>query len=344
MKFQEGLVILMTKQDCTTSKVTFIEKPTAQLFEDFPVPEFAKGNIVYNELKKVEMIARVCYKSEASAMDLSDEDSFKKTAKFISMLLNRKHYAMFEHSVFHFKMRIRYYNTYCLIRDFFRNSPYCYIDSVYEQEHYLCVTTNLRFILESKYFFAINCLKKEIWKELSKVVKDSSFYSLFHAFFAKCEESYSGVSTELCIPTEQEYNSGLFEKYYTFCFTTDRGVTHELVRHRVASYAQESTRYCIYNKDITFMIPAQFDTFPENMKKSWKDFMVKCAQEYRELIDSGVTPQNARSVLPNSLATKIVMTVSEEELKHVLCLRYGGTTGAPHPDMKALMKKVKEVL
>lgn len=334
----------MTKQDCTTSKVTFIEEPTAQLFEDFPVPEFAKENIVYNELKKVEMIARVCYKSEAGAMDLSDEDSFKKTAKFISMLLNRKHYAMFEHSVFHFKMRIRYYNTYCLIRDFFRDSPYCYIDSVYEQEHYLCVTTNLRFILESKYFFAINCLKKEIWKELSKVIKDSSFYSLFHAFFAKCEESYSGVSTELCIPTEQEYNSGLFEKYYTFCFTTDRGVTHELVRHRVASYAQESTRYCIYNKDITFMIPAQFDTFPENMKKSWKDFMVKCAQEYRELIDSGVTPQNARSVLPNSLATKIVMTVSEEELKHVLCLRYEGTTGAPHPDMKALMKKVKEVL
>lgn len=334
----------MTKQDCTTSKVTFIEEPTAQLFEDFSVPEFAKGNIVYNELKKVEMIARVCYRSEASAMDLSDEDSLKKTAKFISMLLNRKHYAMFEHSVFHFKMRIKYTNVYYQIRDFFNNSHYCYVDSIYDEEHYLCVTTNLRFILESTYSLATHCLKDEIWKELSKVVKDSSFYSLFNAFFAQDDKSPYGVSAELCIPTEQEYNSGLFEKYYTFCFTTDRGVTHELVRHRVASYAQESTRYCIYNKDITFMIPAQFDTFPENMKKAWKDFMVKCAQEYRELIDSGVTPQNARSVLPNSLATKIVMTVSEEELKHVLCLRYEGTTGAPHPDMKALMKKVKEVL
>lgn len=336
----------MTKQDCTTSKVTFLEEPTAQLFEDFSVPEFAKGNIVYNELKKVEMIARVCYKSEANALDLSDEDSFKKTAKFISMLLNRKHYAMFEHSVFHFKIRIKYANSYYLIRDFFNNSRYCYMDSIYEKEHYLCVTTNLRFILESKYSLATQCLKEEIWKELYKVAEDSSsFHSLFHAFFAYDDKHYNGVSAELCTPTEQEYDSGLFEKYYTFCLTTDRGVTHELVRHRVASYAQESTRYCTYNKDVTFMIPAQFDTFPENMKKSWKDFMVKCAQEYRELIDSGVTPQNARSVLPNSLATKIVMTVSEEELKHILCLRYEGTTGAPHPDMEALMEKViKEIL
>ena len=74
----------MTKQDCTTSnKVTFIEEPTAQLFEDFSVPEFAKGNIVYNELKKVEMIARVCYKSEASAMDLSDEDSLKNSPEAV---------------------------------------------------------------------------------------------------------------------------------------------------------------------------------------------------------------------------------------------------------------------
>lgn len=115
----------------------------------------------------------------------------------------------------------------------------------------------------------------------------------------------------------------------------DRGVTHEIVRHRLASYSQESTRYCNYAGDrfgneITVIKPC---FWKEGSKEfaNWKSAMLYTEECYFRLIDCGATPQEARSVLPNSLKTEIVMTANLREWRHFLKLR---TSKAAHPQMR----------
>ena len=156
----------------------------------------------------------------------------------------------------------------------------------------------------------------------------------------------------ICEPTEYH------ERRVTVRFTTDRGVSHEFVRHRVFSFAQESTRYCNYSKDkfgneLTFIIPSWVDTiepgtyeddheFPSMwghdhwMESIWFDNMIKCEKDYITMVREYLTPQQARQILPNSLKTELVMTGFVSDWQHFFDLRARGTTGAPHPDAKAL--------
>lgn len=115
----------------------------------------------------------------------------------------------------------------------------------------------------------------------------------------------------------------------------DRGVTHEIVRHRLASYSQESTRYCNYSGDrfgneITVIKPC---FWKEDSKEfaNWKSAMLFAQECYFRLIDCGSKPQEARSVLPNSLKTEIVMTANLREWRYFLKLR---TSKAAHPQMR----------
>ena len=120
-------------------------------------------------------------------------------------------------------------------------------------------------------------------------------------------------------------------------FIVDRGVSHELVRHRMASYAQESTRYCNYSKDkfgneLTFISPC-FWSKSSREYEEWYAAMNSAEDIYFELIDWGVTPEQARTVLPNSIKTEVVMTANLREWRHFFKLRAIGTTGKPHPQM-----------
>ena len=120
-------------------------------------------------------------------------------------------------------------------------------------------------------------------------------------------------------------------------FIVDRGVSHELVRHRVASYAQESTRYCNYSKDkfgneITVIKPCFLDEDTENYR-IWKSSCEAAEKAYFAMLDNDATPQEARSVLPNSLKTEICMTANLREWRHFFKLRALGITGKPHPQM-----------
>lgn len=123
----------------------------------------------------------------------------------------------------------------------------------------------------------------------------------------------------------------------------DRGVTHEIVRHRVASYSQESTRYCNYQKDkfgseLTFIKPVFWkEDSPEYAV--WKEMMQQCEDQYMKLMDMGATPQEARSILPNSLKTEIVVTMNLREWRHFFRLR---TAGAAHPQMREIACMVLE--
>lgn len=114
---------------------------------------------------------------------------------------------------------------------------------------------------------------------------------------------------------------------------TDRGISHEIVRHRLASYSQESTRYCNYkDKEIEFVLP--YDIDPETkIFDYWKLSCQSSETDYKVLIAKGVAPQTARSVLPNCLKTELVMTCNLREWRHFFKMRCA--PGA-HPDMKYL--------
>ena len=176
------------------------------------------------------------------------------------------------------------------------------------------------------------------------------------------ENGWMGDLQYLCEPTE------FHEKRVTVHFVCDRGVSHEFVRHRVMSFAQESTRYCNYSKDkfgneLTFIIPEWCPEIREGSNKGWDPCSIydklylqhlqNAENTYFALLKqwdervpdkrykSGFknnpwTPQQARAVLPNSLKTELVVTGFTSDWNHFFDLRARGTTGAPHPQAKEL--------
>lgn len=118
-------------------------------------------------------------------------------------------------------------------------------------------------------------------------------------------------------------------------FIVDRGVSHELVRHRIASFAQESSRYCNYSKDkfgneITVIKPCFWEEDSENFKE-WKMACENAESTYFYLLSNGASAQKARSVLPNSLKTEIIMTANYREWRAFFKLR---TEQAAHSQMR----------
>ena len=131
----------------------------------------------------------------------------------------------------------------------------------------------------------------------------------------------------------------------------DRGVTHEIVRHRVASYSQESTRYCNYSKDkfqnqisvidIATGFAYDLDNEADCRKyKIWQEAMEAAEKYYFQMIEAGASPQEARSVLPNSLKTELVMTMNLREWRHFLKLRLAETA---HPQIREVSIMILKV-
>ena len=267
--------------------------------------------------KQIELAGRTCYKS----LDKITKDSAKD---FVDRMINSKHYAMLEHGTVYLKIpkgtyAYDHYVVECLPDDdFFSNSyklayrPYTKVNI---QEDYIYVTTNLRVLQEHNWL-------------------DDLKY--------------------LCEPTEYH------EKRVTVRFTTSNGIMRELTRHRSHSFAVESTRYCNYSKnkfnnEITFIQPYWF-THDCAKKYLNKLIILKCTpndnytpeenlflthlldveEKYMGLINLGLKAQEAREVLPLATKCDMVMTGFISDWQHFFDLRARGTTGAPHPDIKAL--------
>ena len=131
----------------------------------------------------------------------------------------------------------------------------------------------------------------------------------------------------------------------SFKIICDRGVTHELVRHRLASYSQESSRYCDYSAgkfggELTFIKPCFWSEDDENFLL-WKETMARLEKNYLSLREHGAKPEEARSILPNSLKTEIFVTMNLRELRHFLKLR---TAAAAHPQMREVALKIYKIL
>lgn len=174
----------------------------------------------------------------------------------------------------------------------------------------------------------------------------------------------------VCYKSEDKIGSGTAEKFVrniikrghesviehvamSIRFIVDRGVSHEIVRHRFVSFSQESTRYCSYKGAVEFIIPnwvgipeGEYNDISEAEKFSqkeriWLESLFSAENAYNKLLEEGCSPQDARAVLPNSLKTEIVCTANMREWRHVLKLRTG--SGA-HPQMKEIMKPLLKEL
>ena len=149
---------------------------------------------------------------------------------------------------------------------------------------------------------------------------------------------------------KSKHNTIIEHSSMTVRFIVDRGFTHELVRHRMAVYSQESTRYCNYSGGVIFIIPPWVNIdegeYTDIMKLSedisyneqlWFETLLQTERAYIILLKQGWSPQQARTVLPNSLKTEIVMTANFREWRLVFEQRALGTTGKPHPQMSEIM-------
>jgi thymidylate synthase (FAD) len=124
----------------------------------------------------------------------------------------------------------------------------------------------------------------------------------------------------------------------TVRFITDRGISHELVRHRLCSFLQESTRYCNYSKaqfeqHITVIRPGGLDN--DIKYRNWENVVLMAEKTYLQMLKEGCKPQEARSVLPTCLKTTIVIKANFREWRHIFTLR--AVSQAAHPDMRDLL-------
>lgn len=174
---------------------------------------------------------------------------------------------------------------------------------------------------------------------------------LFGRVCYKSENSISDDSARKFVRKiiENGHESVIEHEKITVKIVCDRGVSHEIVRHRIASYSQESTRYCNYSKDkfgreLTFIKPC-FWQESSKQYSIWKEQMQNVENGYFALIANGASPEEARSILPNSLKTEIVVTMNLREWRHFFKLR---TAKSAHPQMREisipLLEKMKSIL
>lgn len=287
-------------------------KPSFEIWEQ---PAGLEG--VY---KQIEKVGRVCYKSE-------DKITGNSAKPFVDRMIKSGHGAMLEHGTVYLAMPLE---TMLPIEingwGKYTKNPYSKGFKVCEVngQKRVAVTTNLRVLVENGWL-------------------DDLQY--------------------ICEPTKYH------ERRITVHFVCDRGVSHEFVRHRIMSFAQESTRYCNYSKDkfgseLTFIIPCWMDipegsiylgnydktsaryedgnvhiidTKPPYIGIDFIRSLCEAESNYLSIVRNGWTPQQARTVLPNSLKTELVITGFVKDWKHFFSLRSRiAKTGKPHPQAQEL--------
>jgi thymidylate synthase (FAD) len=282
--------------------------------------------------KRIELAGRTCYKSE----DKIKEDSAKK---FVKAMIKSNHTAMLEHASLVFQ--VDSYFIWDTIKRFNRrylNITECLGPNRSSQTNRrLLVSGNIRAINESKNRF------------LLKAMVDAGYEDAVYSYDKiELDKDYNtDIKVVDIMSIENIQSEEILNHYYpSFRCITDRAVTHEMVRHRPASFAQESQRYVNYEKKggVEFIKPYWFDSASYKEKLLFKLSLQNSEGIYKDLIEAGLKPQEARGVLPNATKTEIVMTAPMYEWQHFLNLRYFGTTGAPHPDIKNIASYIHNYL
>lgn len=278
--------------------------------------------------KKIELAGRTCYKSEDKITDES-------APKFVRALIKSQHTAMLEHQTFVFELKCPYHDVMEKYLDIMYNHPYIHTTD-YEwpqfEERRVLVSGNVRALNECE----------DAWPMLKALQKEypALVYSSDSLYLNRVNDGAWHDITASIVDLDTLPNLTMTEvhvhKTLTFRVVTDRGVTHEMVRHRPASYAQESTRYVSYQNGISIALPTGYMEKAMEVQEEYETAFFDAESHYRALLDLGEKPQQARAVLPTGLKTEIVMTTNLAEWQHFFNLRLWGTTGAPHPDMKTV--------
>lgn len=277
--------------------------------------------------KKIELAGRTCYKSEEK---ITDESALK----FYDALVKRGHTAMLEHATFIFETTEDVYNQ-VLRGGRTRETAGCrYLNCTENhmfggQVRYL-ISGNLRAINESGIMDLLSTLAYEVD---TRLVYASPYINRYTSKVINFKDIKN--------PSPEEISA---HKYTTMRFVCDRGVSHELVRHRPYSFAQESTRYCNYSKEkfggeMSFIKPARYVDWNILLQEIFTLGLSFAEKIYNLMTKHGATLQQARAVLPNAIKTEVVVTGNDAEWQHFFNLRSKGTTGAPHPDMKIVADK-----
>lgn len=284
----------------------------------------------------IEKVGRTCYKSEDKITEGSAE-------KFVKGLVSRHHMAMLEHETIYLSVAPMFMR-YFLEEMSKENEPLKFFN----------ITNDGGInIISGSFRSFYDLFNKKYGDEISAVrFMENRLQEMYPLVFgtAPCHNNLYGefsliiLSRDEFIKKFEDMPNILFHHLtHTFLFVCDRGVSHEFVRHRPASFAQESTRYCNYSKDkfgneITVIEPCFWGVESTiHLYKEWFDQCFSAENSYFRLLEMGATPQEARSVLPSSLKTEIIITATESEWQHIVNLRYLGTTGAPHPQIKEVM-------
>lgn len=290
-----------------------------------------------NPLQKVERIARICYKSEEKIT----EDSY---VEMIQNLCKRKHFAMLEHASIALECDEDFFadidmkiDRMCKLNGFNSFLRLSIWPEVEREDRYF-ISGNLRAWLE----FGCACnnlLKGGINKGLYDIVMKPEYRAAFGmmatgSVYEKghCKMLSEEELTQLPLPVR------FIHQDLSVHFVTDRGVSHEIVRMRPCSFAQESTRFCNYGlgkfgKEITVLKPLFWKEGSAEYT-IWYDSCLAAEQHYFRLLSLKAAPQQARSVLPTSLKTEIVVTANLQEWHHIFNLRACDATGPAHPQMK----------
>ena len=306
--------------------------------------------------KKIERVARVCYKSEDKIQEGSD-------LKMVNALIRREHTAMLEHAsvalivdrcTYNYLNQIRETMETCCTDDIIVPEN-CYLRFTYAAtmdsgmtSHRYIVSGNVRawyrfLVYANSYdcgiplatFNVLNHAVNRIFDRFNKNVGISKGYQ--HFFDDSLNASASLITDFSKLSTKER----LIHEDVSVLFTVDRGVTHELVRHRDASFAQESTRYCNYSLDkfcqeVNVIEPCFYEGRDDEYN-AWVSAVEDAQMHYFDLLAAGSKPQEARDVLSTSTKADIVVTTNLREWMHILNLRACDSTGPAHPQIKEVM-------
>lgn len=303
--------------------------------------------------KHIELCGRVCYKSEGKIADDS-------ASGFVKRLIKRGHEAVLEHGVIVMEISRRAYHKWIInMNDYAaQRGRALYIRSTASADGVYIVSGNvrawrdvLRFCIECTGVVCDNPAGLFVPEDVLEIL--GSYQPLFDDLLLlvkmlPCKGREAWDLHGATVPCKRgKYTADEIRAHFyrTIWFVCDRGISHEIVRHRPSGFCQESTRYCNYANDdfggkISVVVPPFFN--PNSIQyKVWEAACKIAEAAYFALLNLDATPQQARTVLPNSLKTEVVMTTNVEEWIHFIKLR---CDSAAHPQMREVATQAKEAL
>ena len=282
---------------------------------------------ISDPLIKIELCGRICYKSE-------DKITPDSAEKFVKNIIARGHESVLEHAWFIVQMIEPEYSYYKKI-----------VNTLFDHGRSTLLKSTSDILCNRNIVSGNARMWRDFMRNMQMIITPPPFLRIFEQFptlFGDVMPDYPTRTLYNPIAAKFIGESDLINvaeikthASQTVRFTVDRGISHEIVRHRTASFSQESTRYCNYSKDkfgneITVIKPCFWDADSE-LYTIWKNSMFECEESYFRLLGKGASPQEARTVLPNELKTEVVMTTNLAGWDNFFIQR---TSPAAHPQMR----------